>query len=335
MAFERRLALSVPYDIPLPDHASLAREMEALGYRDAWSLEVDGLDCFSPLAVVAQETHLRVGTAIANVFTRGPATLAQSAAAVAEMAPGRFVLGIGAGSAPIVEGWNSGRFARPATRVREMVAFLRAAFAGERVVMQGKTLQVNGYRMTRPPSQPIPIYVAALREGMLRLAGEVADGVILNWLSAEDVRKSVAVVREAAERAGRDPGSVEVAARLMVGIDPPGPDADTSLRRYIASYLNVPTYRDFHRWLGRTNLQGMWDAWKAGERRGALAALSDEAVNEVMVAGSPEARREHVERFFDAGVDTAFLAFTSVEKDPSKLKELVWTALRDHAPSAG
>lgn len=199
----------------------------------------------------------------------------------------------------------------------------------------GKTLQVNGYRMTRPPSQPVPIYVAALREGMLRLAGEVADRVILNWLSAEDVRKSVAVVREAAEHRGRDPGSIEVTARLMVGIDPPGPDADLSLRRYIASYLNVPTYRDFHRWLGRTNLQGMWDAWDAGDRRGALAALSDEAVNEVMVAGSAEARRAHVERFFDAGVDTAFLAFSSMEKDPAKLKELAWTALREHAPSVG
>ena len=330
--FEKRLALSVPYDIPLAGHLALAREMEALGYRDAWSLEVDGLDCFSPLTALAQGTNLRLGTAIANVFTRGPATLAQSAAAVAEMAPGRFVLGIGAGSAPIVEGWNSGHFERPATRVREMVTFLRAAFAGERVVMQGRTLTVNGYRMTRPPSQPIPLYVAALREGMLRLAGEVADGVILNWLSAEDVRTSVAVVREAAERAGRDPSSIEITARLMVGIDPPGPEGDTNLRRYIASYLNVPTYRDFHRWLGRTSLQGMWDAWDAGDRRGALAALSDEAVHEVMIAGSAAERRAHVNRFFEAGVDTAFLAFTSAEKDPARLNQLVWTALREHAP---
>ena len=89
---QKRWALSVPLDgFTLAEHADVAREMEGLGYTDAWSLEVDGVDIFSPLAVVGQATGMRVGSAIANVFTRGPATLAMSAAGVAEIAPGRFV----------------------------------------------------------------------------------------------------------------------------------------------------------------------------------------------------------------------------------------------------
>src|SRR5260370_25613111 len=114
------------------DQAEVAREAGRLGYTDAWSLEVDGVDCFTPLAVVAPATRLRVGTAIANVYTRGPATLASSAAGLADLAPGRFCLGIGAGSQPIVEAWNGGVFAPPAPRVREMAQFLRRALAGER-----------------------------------------------------------------------------------------------------------------------------------------------------------------------------------------------------------
>src|SRR5262245_19090931 len=217
-------SLAVPLDgFTLAEHGSLAREAEALGYTDAWSFESDGLDCFTPLAPVALATTMRLATPIANVYTRGPATLAMSAAGIAELAPGRFCLGIGAGSQPIVEGWNGDRFERPATRVREMIHVLRRALAGERVVFKGETLSVDGFRLTRPPARAIPIHVAALRAGMLRVAGEVADGAILNWLSAADVPRSIEVVREAAARAGRDPGAVEITARLLINVDPPSP----------------------------------------------------------------------------------------------------------------
>ena len=330
--FKKRWAMSVPYEFPVGDHARVAKEMESLGYSDAWSYEVDGLDAFVPLAVVAQATEMRVGTAIANVYTRGPATLAQSAASIAELAPGRFVLGIGSGSQPIVESWNNTKFDRPATRVREMVEFLRPALAGERVVFKGKTFSVDGFRLTRPASQPVPIHVAALRQGMLKVAGQVADGVCINWLSVEDVAKSVAVVRQAARDAGRDPEAIEVTARLMVNIDPPGPDHDVAVRRNIAGYLNVPVYREFHEWLGRSSLQGMWDNWAAGDRKAALAAISDATVDELIIRGSPAERRAHVKRYLAAGIDTVFFSLGTMETDPEKRAALVYQALKDHAP---
>src|SRR5256884_1900997 len=110
----KRWALSVPLDgFTLAEHGELAREAERLAYPDAWSFEADGVDCFSPLAVVGLVTHLRIGTAIANVYTRGPATLALSAAGIAEIAPGRFCLGIGSGSQPLVEAWDGGPLPPP------------------------------------------------------------------------------------------------------------------------------------------------------------------------------------------------------------------------------
>jgi probable F420-dependent oxidoreductase len=332
----KRWALSVPVDgFSLAELPELAREGERLGYSDAWSFEADGVDCFTPLAVLATATRLRLGTAIANVFTRGPATLAMSAAAIAELAPGRFCLGIGAGSQPIVEAWNGGRFARPATRVREMTRVLRAAFAGERVVFKGQTLSVDGFRLGRPPQQPVPIYVAALRSGMLQAAGEIGDGVILNWLAAGDVPRVVAIVREAAARAGRDPAAIEVTARLLVNVDPPGGEADIGVRRHVTAYLNVPVYRAYQDWLGRgPALSPMWEAWERGDRRAAVAAVPERVMADLILRGSMADIRAHVQRYLDAGIDTAFLQVSTLESDPARRRRLLGDALRALAPSA-
>ena len=331
---QKRWSLSVPLEgFSLPEHVEIAREAERLGYTDAWSFEVDGADCFSPLAVVAGATQMRLGTAIANVYTRGPATLAQSAASIAELAPGRFHFGIGSGSQPIVEQWNSGKFSKPATRVKEMVQFLRSALAGERVVFQGETFSVNGFRLSRPPGEPVPIHVAALRAGMRRVAGDVGDGCIINWLSAEDVKKSVAVVREAATAAGRDADAIEITARLMVNVDPASPEANVGRRRHINAYLNVPVYKAFHQWLGRDEvLRPMWEAWDAGDRKGALAAVPEHVVSDLIVSGTPEERNAHVKRYMAAGVDTAFLSLFSFDPDPAVRRELILKATREMAP---
>jgi probable F420-dependent oxidoreductase len=336
MTRTKRWSLSVPVDgYSLGDLADLAREGERLGYTDAWSYEADGLDCFAPLAVVATATRLRLGTAIANVFTRGPATLAMCAASIADLAPGRFCLGIGAGSQPIVEAWNGGRFALPATRVREMTRILRSALAGERVVFKGKTLSVEGFRLGRPPAQPVPIYIAALRPGMLQAAGEVGDGVILNWLAAGDVPRAVAVVREAAARAGRDPDAVEITARLIVNVDPPGGEADVGVRRHMTAYLNVPVYRAYQDWLGRGPvLTPMWEAWERGDRKAAVAAVPETVMRELILRGSMADIRAHVRRYLDAGIDTAFLQVSTLETDPARRRQVLGDALRALAPTA-
>ena len=330
----KRLSLSVPLDgFTLAEHGPLAREAERLGYTDAWSFEVDGIDCFTPLAAVALATQMRVGTAIANVYTRGPATLAVSAAGLAELAPGRFCLGIGAGSQPIVETWNGGRFERPATRVREMAQILRRALAGERVVFPGETL--SGTASPRaPPAEPVPIHIAALRPGMLRVAGEVGDGAIINWLAADDVPRSVRVVREAAQKAGRDPDSVEITARLLINVDPPSPASDLAVRRQVAGYLNVPVYRAFHEWLGRSEALGpMWEAWTSGDRKAAVAAVPDEVVGDLIIRGTMPEIRAHVQRYLEAGVDTAFLSVSTLEADPARMRAVLADAVRA-SPSA-
>jgi probable F420-dependent oxidoreductase len=227
--------------------------------------------------------------------------LAQSLAALADAAPGRVACGLGASSEVIVANWNGLAFERQYQRVRDTVRFLRLAFSGEKITEDFGTFAVKGFKLSRVPEQLPPIYLAALRPGMLHLAGREADGAILNWLSAEDVKTSVAEVEKAAEGAPR-----EIVARIFVIVCEDANVARTIGRRMITAYLNVEAYAEFHRWLGRgPALQGMWDAWAAGDRKAALAAIPDEVVDELVVHGPVDECRAHVQRYVDNGITVA------------------------------
>jgi probable F420-dependent oxidoreductase len=312
--------MTVPFDgIPLSEHREWFEELVRLGYTDVWSSEADGTDAFTPLALAAAWTpRLRLGTAIVPAFTRGPALLAQSAAALAEAAPGRFALGIGTSSNVIVERWNGLPFDAPYQRSRDLIRFLRQALAGEKVDASFDTFTVKGFRLGRPPKILPPILLAALRPGMLRLAGREGDGAIINWLSAEDVSQ---VVREVG------PGK-EIVARIFVLPSSDDAAARAVARRMIAAYLNVPVYAAFHEWLGRGPLlKDMWTAWNSGDRAGALRAIPDEVVDDLVLYGSPAKVRAGIQRYVDRGVTTPALAITPVGVD---LRQ----ALGDLAPTA-
>lgn len=300
-----RFGMSVPFgEVPLHAHEDLFKKMIDWGYTDFWSSEANGTDGFTPLALAAAWTPTaRLGIAIIPAYTRGPALMAMSVAAMAEAAPGRFVMGIGTSSNVIVESWNDIEFDRPYYKTRDMVRFLRKALAGEKVEEKFDTFEVKGFRLGRPPlEQQPPILVAALRKGMLRMAGREGDGAILNWLSADDVKTVAPYVHEAGE-------GKEIAARIFVIPTEDQDLARTIGRRAIAAYLNVPVYAAFHDWLGRGDeLKGMWDAWKAGDRKAALTAIPDEVVDQIIVHGSPGACREHIQRYVDNGVHTPALA---------------------------
>jgi len=290
-----RYGITIPFDgVPLHEHRRLVEMLEELGYTDVWSAEIDGADGFTPLALASTwAPSLKLGVAITPVFTRGPALIAQSIASMADAAPGRFVAGIGASSEVIVNQWNSIDFSDPYGRARDLLTFLKAALGGEKVDAEYKTFKVSGFRLSRIPEVRPPIFLAALRPGMLRLAGREADGAILNWLSAEDVKKAVAEV-------GQGP---EIAARIFVIPNEDAEVARAAARRMIAAYLNVEAYARFQQWLGRGPLlQDMWDAWAAGDRRRALESIPDEVVDDLVVHGSAEDCLRQIGRYVSNGV---------------------------------
>lgn len=323
--------MTVPLPGPLHSHERQLHRLVELGYSDIWSAEADGPDAFTPLAMAAAwEPRLRLGTAIVPAYTRSPALFAQSVASMADAAPGRFAIGIGSSSNVIIERWNGIPFVEPYKKVRDVVRFLRDALSGEKVSKQYDTFKVDGFRLGVRPEVKPPILVAALREGMLRLAGREADGAIINWLSAADVARVASVVHDAARAAGSDPSSKEIVARIFVCPSENVEVVRAGARYAIAAYLNVPVYAEFHRWLGRGEaLAGMWDAWKAGDRKAALAAIPDSVIDDLVVHGSPEACRAKIDEYFANGVNTSSLAILAF--DPAMD---FWSAVEALAPDA-
>jgi probable F420-dependent oxidoreductase len=305
MESKSRWGITLPLPgIPLAGHREIVSELPALGYTDAWSAELNGADAFTPLALAAQWTgELRFGTAIAGIYTRGPGLMAMSAATLAGLAPGRFVLGIGTSSPVVVSQWNGIAFDRPYQRSRDMLRFLRAALAGQKISEQFPTFTVDGFRLDQPPAVAPPLGLAALRPQMVRLAAAEADAAITNWLAPGDVPRVRAV-------AGPD---CELVARIFVC---PADDAGTARaigRRALAAYLTVPVYAAFHAWLGRGEvIRPMLDAWAAGDRKGALAAIPDHLVDELVVHGAPEACRERIAQYQASGLDTPVIAILPV-----------------------
>src|SRR5689334_5494919 len=240
--------ITVPFDAPLSEHKDLYKEVADLGYTDVWTGEANSADGLTPLILAAAwEPRLRVGPAILPAFTRSPGLMAQCAASLAQAAPGRCAFGIGTSSDVIVEKWNGVPFVEPYKKTRDMVRFLKDALTGEKVDKEYDTFPVRGFRPAMRVPQPPPILVAALRPGMLRMAGREADGAIINWLSPDDVKQVAPEV---------GPGK-EIVARIFVC---PSEDADTvrSAGKFaVAAYLNVEVYAKFHEWLGRGDVEAL------------------------------------------------------------------------------
>ncbi len=289
-----RWGLTLPLTgVPLADQRELVQRAEAAGYTDLWSGETNGPDGFTPLALSAAWTErARLGTGIVGVFQRGPALLAQEAAALADASGGRFVLGIGSSSDRIVEGWNGIPFEKPLTRVRETVDFLRTALDGERTE--------TGFKLETAPAQRVPIVLAALRGKMLELAVERADGAFTNFLPLNGLPKVTAQLQGA-------PEGFELLCRFFC-LPGEREQVEPLARFMFSSYITVPVYTAFYRWLGYgEQIDPMVAAWEAGDRQAAAAAAPWEAIEEMFLFGTPEEMKERLAAFVAGGVTLPIL----------------------------
>jgi probable F420-dependent oxidoreductase len=302
-----RWGLTVPLTgIGLPENADLFRRAEAAGYTDLWSGETNGPDGFTPLSLAASWTEkVRLGTGVVGVMQRGRALLAMEAAAVADASSGRFALGIGASSDRIIEGWNDMPFEKPLTKMSETIDFLRTALAGERAD--------GGFKLERAPAERVPIIVAALRGKMLRLAVEKGDGAFTNFLPLEGLPRVV----EGLEGA---PEGFEVLCRFFC-IPGEREQVEPLARFMFSSYITVPVYEAFYRWLGYgERIDEMVEAWNAKDREKAAEAAPWELIEEMFIFGEPAQMKERLQAFVEGGITLPVITPITT---PDKLGELI------------
>jgi probable F420-dependent oxidoreductase len=285
----------------------VAARVEELGYDSVWLADTGaGPDAFVLGAAVATRTQrLRIGTAVIPAYTRSPSVMAAGAGSLAQLAPGRIVLGIGASSDTIVNAWGGVPFERPLTRMRETTGVLRSMLAGERVTFDGRTIRTRGFRLISLPPQPVPIHLAALMPPMLELAGEIADGVILNMMPVEAVPRMLEHVRRGAERVGRDPSTLEIVSRFQTVVTDDVPAARAALRHMFGPYFATSVYNRFVAWCGFPDEAAeILGAWQAKDRTRNTAAVTDEMIDRIAIIGSAAHCRERLAAFVAAGVTT-------------------------------
>jgi probable F420-dependent oxidoreductase len=303
----RRWGLTVPLTgIGLPDSEEHYKRAEAAGYTDLWSGETNGPDGFSPLVLGAAWTEkVRLGTGVVGVMQRGRALLAQEAAAAADASGGRFALGIGASSDRIIEGWNGMPFEKPLTKMSETIDFLRTALAGERAD--------GGFKLERAPAEKVPIILAALRGKMLKLAVEKADGAFTNFLPLEGLPK-------VAEQLNGAPEGFELLCRFFC-IPGEREQVEPLARFMFSSYITVPVYENFYRWLGYgEKIDPMVEAWNAKDRQKAAEEAPWDLIEEMFIFGEPAQMKERLETFVEGGITLPVITPITT---PDRLGELI------------
>jgi alkanesulfonate monooxygenase SsuD/methylene tetrahydromethanopterin reductase-like flavin-dependent oxidoreductase (luciferase family) len=285
---------------PWPEFVRLAREGEELGYSAVFLPEIGGQrDTLVALGGLAGETEdLRLGSGIIPMSSRTPSLTAMAAATVQERSSGRLVLGIGTG--PAVPG--------ALDRLRDLVVMIRRLLAGDVVEVEGRTLSLSLI-----PDVPVPIWMSALGPRAMRVAAEVADGVLLNWCTPERVHTARVAIQEGAVAAGRDPADVTVAVYVRASLGASDEECLRALRTAAGEYASYPAYaRQF-------SLMGL--GAEAGRAAAAHAAgrpddVPEQLVRSVALVGAPLAARERLDAYRDAGADLPVVYPVATSGDP-------------------
>ena len=311
----RRAVTLASYTGGVDELLALAVQAEESGYEDVWFADTGAPDALTLAAAVAERTRrVRIGIAVVPLYTRTPAVLAASAATLAQLAPGRFVLGLGTSSHTIIENWHGLQLERPLARVQETVQLLRGIFAGEKTDFSGATLRSRGYR--QPPAQ-VPIYLAALGPKMLELAAALGDGVVLNLFPAPALPRIMAHIEAGAARAGKPPGATEVLCRYQVMVTDTPEKGYKALRSFLSGYYATPVYNRYLAWCGYPEAAAEIAAgWQAGDRERTAAALPDALLQEVGIIGDLQYCRQRIGEYAAGGIHTHIL--TCLDPDPQQ-----------------
>ena len=290
---------------PPADLVAAAREAEQRGYHTAWVGESSGYDAISLMTMIAAHTErLHVASAVVPVQTRTPVVLGVTAASLNHLSGDRVLLGLGLSSRIIVGDWHGLPFANSLQQIREAVEIIRRVASGERVNFEGKVYRVKNFRLTAPaPAKPVRVVLAALGPEMLELAGEIADGVVLNWIPPETVPASVRHLEAGAKKAGRTLAGFEIASFIRTCVTDDPAAARETLARDITGYTIVDVYASFFRSAGfAEEVEAVNAAWKAGDRAGAVTRISPRVLDGLGVVGDERFCRERIAEFARAGL---------------------------------
>lgn len=304
----RDLHLPVAAQPSLDALVDLGRLAEGSGYDRAWVPETWGRDAVSTIAALGTATSdIGLGSSILPVYSRSPALVGQTAATLQELTEGRLRLGVGPSGPAVIEGWHGRAFDRPLRHTREFVEIVRRVTRGEQLEYDGEVFDLEGFRLRFDPPEPAPVDVAAMGPKAVELAGRFADGWHALMFTRDGLADRLDDLRRGAGLGGRELDDLRVTLVVTCTALPDGERARRLVRQHIAFYLGGmgTFYRDALARQGYSEVaQTVYDAWQAGDRERAVAAIDTDLIDSLAVAGEPAQAREHLASFASLeGVD--------------------------------
>ena len=278
------------------------RLAESLGYHSVFVTHIAGRESLTVLTAYALATErIRVGTGVVPIYTRTPATMAQTAATIDELSGGRLSLGLGVSHRPVVEGWHGQTIDHPVAEMREYVQIVRAIVRGEDPPV-GEKWSTGFHLAGLDPRPEMPIFIAALSPAMIELAGELGDGVML-WLCNPSYVRDVVVpaARAGRERAGESLDGFEIVAAVPAALTDDKAAAYDAMRSDLLTYFSLPFYRTMLERSGYGEDIAAFDAAR-GDAAGMRAAISDGLLDALTATGEEPGVRTGVDRYVEAGV---------------------------------
>lgn len=293
-----------------PELTEYGQIAEEAGFESIWVTErYFHEETYSVLGYLAAVTrNIKLGLGVTNPYTRHPALLAMASATLDRICGGRFLLGLGRSEKRVIQDKMGIPYVRPQSTLEQTVTVLRELLSGRRVDFLHSPLVLNNVKLAIEPVQkPLPIYLAAIGPKALRLAGAIADGVLLNAYSPIGyVRYAVEEVRNAAREAGRDPGSFDIACMLPVRLTDSPETVIPSLKQRLVRLLAEPN-------MGELLVEkGGWDSSILGPIRASgsdkggddpTGLIADNMVDAFYLVGGAKRCKERIEEYRQAGVD--------------------------------
>lgn len=287
---------SVPADKSAAEWGQYA---EQLGFDSIWMSEAWGADALVSLTNVAAQTEsIRLCTAIVNIYSRTPPVLAMAAATLQQLSDDRVVLGVGASHAAVIESLHGVEYDQPVRRSHETIELVKQLTANEgQVTYNGEIFQLQGYPGF---GTDVPVYNAALGEANRRATGRVADGWLPYLFPLSALQEGFETIENAALEAGRDPDTIEVTPQILTAVDDDPEDAKDHIRAFVASYIGtLPNYRNaLSTWFPEES-NAIETAWEDGGLNTAMEEVTDTIVEELGIAGTPDAVQDRVAQIVD------------------------------------
>ncbi len=324
MALKLGLMLNYAQVHEREDLIAAAREAESAGFDSVWASEAWSFDVFTTLTHLACHTErIKLGTNIAQLYSRTPALLASTAASLDQISGGRFLLGVGASGPQVIEEWHGVPYDRPVQRTRELIAIVRQVLSGEKIRFDGAIYKVGmkkSLKLLNPVyRKDLPVYVASLGPKNVEMTAEVADGWLPTFFSTEHARAVFGPSLEAG-KAMRSPelGTLEIApfvpafvGKYEVGVD--------FLRQIVGFYIGGmgSKEKNFYNQLVRRygyveEAEQIQNLFLGGDKRAAIAAVPDELVDQVSLIGDESRIRDRLQAFAETGATAVLLGLATL-----------------------